>query len=332
MNKIIDFRFLLFNNTAKKYMGVPESSEEMIGKTLTELFPATRTNGNLERYIDAMEHNKRYQGVEYFYPHEGMNHWFSESAYCFADCIIISLEDITDRKNKEQALKRLATRNAELDAFVYTASHDLRSPVNNMETLVGFLSDEIKDSIENANSRLYIDLLNKSIIDLKNTLNDLTTVTEIHPGEKKELVNLETLVEDVQVSLFKQIEEAGALIKVNLQISFLAIPKKHARSLIYNLLSNALKFRSKERTLEVTISSELKNNRIYISFSDNGIGIKEVDQAKVFMIFKRFNLEITGRGVGMYLVKRVVDLNEGEIFLESKENVGTTFLITFPVS
>jgi signal transduction histidine kinase len=148
-------------------------------------------------------------------------------------------------------------------------------------------------------------------------------------GEKKELVNLKTVIEEVQVSLFEQIEEAKATINVNLMISFLTIPKKHARSLIFNLLSNALKFRSKSRKLIFNISSHLDNDRIHLSFQDNGMGIREADQDKVFMIFKRFNPGIAGRGVGMYLVKRVIDLNDGTIYLESEENVGTTFLVEF---
>jgi signal transduction histidine kinase len=173
-------------------------------------------------------------------------------------------------------------------------------------------------------------MLDKSITDLKSMLEDLTTVTEIHPGEKKELVNLADIIEEVQVSLFKQIEEAEARVNVELAVPFLTIPKKHVRSLVFNMLSNALKFRSQERKPIVTVSSQLKNDKLHLIFSDNGIGIKEADQPKVFMIFKRFNPEIAGRGVGMYLVKRVIDFNDGEIYLESEENVGTTFHIQFP--
>jgi signal transduction histidine kinase len=97
------------------------------------------------------------------------------------------------------------------------------------------------------------------------------------------------------------------------------------------MLSNALKFRSNERKPVVTIASHLENDKIHLSFSDNGIGIREADHPKVFMIFKRFNPEIAGRGEGMYLVKRVIDLNDGAIYLESKENVGITFHIEFPI-
>lgn len=332
MGNIVDFRYILFNNTAKRYMGAPEDSDEMIGKTLTELFPATRHNGNLERYIETLENNRSYKGLEYLYPHEGLNHWFSESAYCFGECIVISLDDITDRKNKEEALKKLAVRNDELDSFVYTASHDLRSPATNIEMLLEYFFKESQVSQENSKSHLYKNLLNQSLTTLKNTLEDLTTVTEIHPGEKKELVNLKTVVADVEIMLANQIQEAAAQVIVDLSVPFLNIPSKHARSLIFNMLSNALKFRSNDRELIITISSQLKNDRIQLSFSDNGKGIKAADQPKVFMIFKRFNPEVAGRGVGMYLVKRIIDLNNGNIILESKENIGTTFHIDFPIA
>ncbi|QHT70726.1 HAMP domain-containing histidine kinase [Rhodocytophaga rosea] len=218
----------------------------------------------------------------------------------------------------------------DLDSFVYTASHDLRSPLNNIETLLNFLKEEITD--EKENTALYMELMRKSVVDLKNTLQDLTTVTEIHTGDGKELVNLADVIKEVKVAHYNQIEETKASIEVDLAVPLLHIPKRHAKSLVYNMLSNALKFRSTDRQLHVKISSRIKGDNILVSFSDNGIGIRKEDHGKVFMIFKRFNPEIAGRGVGMYLVKRVIDLNEGSIYLESQEKVGTTFHVELPMT
>jgi two-component system CheB/CheR fusion protein len=237
--------------------------------------------------------------------------------------------DITERKELGLKMHKLATRNAELDTFVYTASHDLRSPVSNMESLLSFLDEELEDKTENI--EMYINLLGKSISSLKSTLQDLTHVTEIH-AEKTELVNLSEVIEEVKSGLDEQIKEAGAIVEVELGTPFMRIPRRHARSLVYNMLSNAIKFRSKDRPLVVSISGFLKNNKLQLTFADNGIGIREENLPKVFQIFKRFNPEIEGRGVGMYLVKRVIDLNNGDISMESKENVGTTFHLTFPVT
>jgi signal transduction histidine kinase len=140
------------------------------------------------------------------------------------------------------------------------------------------------------------------------------------------------VIEEVKSGLDEQIKEAGAIVEVELGTPFMSIPRRHARSLVYNMLSNAIKFRSKDRPLVVSISGFLKNNKLQLTFADNGIGIREENLPKVFQIFKRFNPEIEGRGVGMYLVKRVIDLNNGDISMESKENVGTTFHLTFPVT
>jgi signal transduction histidine kinase len=241
------------------------------------------------------------------------------------------LMDITERVEMERSHKKLAMRNDELDNFVYTASHDLRAPLNNMGVLVEYLSEEMAAANVDAKGQFFLNMLTKCIGDLKNTLEDLTTVTEIHPGEKKELVDLKAVVEEVQASLSEQIKETEARVQVNLTVPFLTIPKKHARSLVFNLLSNALKFRSPERKPVITISSTLEKDKTRLSIADNGIGIRAANQSKVFMIFKRFNPEVAGRGVGMYLVKRVIDLNGGGIYLESKENVGTTFHVEFPI-
>jgi two-component system, chemotaxis family, CheB/CheR fusion protein len=237
--------------------------------------------------------------------------------------------DITERKELELGMKKLASRNTELDTFVYTASHDLRSPVHNMEILLSLLDQQITDRPEVIET--YIRHLKKCIYSLKSTLHDLTQVTEIHP-EKTELINLTEIVDEVKSGLREQINEAGASVNVRMHTPFLSIPRRHARSLVYNMLSNAVKFRAHNRPLTVDITCFLKDERIHITFADNGLGIKEENLPKVFQIFKRFNPEIEGRGIGMYLVKRVIDLNNGDIFIEIEENAGTTFHVHFPVS
>lgn len=321
--ELIDFSIKHINKKAK------ETFPRLHISTLySECFPGT-FDQNFQKLIKVVNTGAGYT-EDLFFPHDGINEWLRERVTKFGDGLLITQDFITEDKAKEAQLLSLAQRNEELDTFVYTASHDLSSPVNNMEMLVSQLAKEIKGNSQN--SDLYMGLLNKSIIHLKNTLQDLTTVTEIHPGEKKDLVNLNTLIEEVKIALFEQIQAADASLEVDLNIPFLAIPKKHARSLIFNLLSNAIKFRSKERKLVVTITSFRKGERTHLSFSDNGMGIREEDQAKVFLIFKRFNQGITGRGIGMYLVKRVIDLNDGEIHLQSQENVGTTFHIQFPIA
>jgi two-component system CheB/CheR fusion protein len=285
---------------------------------------------NYQKALRALKTKRKSYTVEYrIIGRDGkLKHIWERGMYQGGKVTGVSM-DITERKELELKMNKLAIRNAELDTFVYTASHDLRSPVGNMETLLSFLDNEIKEKNESID--MYIRLLAKCIIDLKTTLQDLTQVTEIH-AEKRELVNLSEIVEEVKSGLGEQIKEANAQVNVDLSTPFFNIPRRHARSLIYNMLSNAIKFRSKNRPLIVHISGFLRVDRLYITFADNGIGIKKENLPKVFQIFKRFNPEIEGRGVGMYLVKRVIDLNNGDIFITSEENMGTAFHIHFPVT
>lgn len=145
------------------------------------------------------------------------------------------------------------------------------------------------------------------------------------------MVNLTEIIDEIKSGLIEQIHEARANVNVRLHSPFLSIPKRHARSLVYNMLSNAIKFRSHDRPL-VDITCFVKDGHLNMTFADNGLGIKSENLPKVFQIFKRFNPEVEGRGIGMYLVKRVIDLNNGDIFIESEENIGTTFHLKFPSS
>jgi signal transduction histidine kinase len=325
-----DFSEVFFTNELKKIFGFSDDSKFSMQEALQLVHPddVPMLSKILQKVIETKgDYNAQYRIFRI--GDKVLRYIWAKGKFVNGRLTGVAM-DITERKELELTSQKLALRNDELDSFVYTASHDLRSPINNMEKLVEYLSKEIQLDKENTKGQLYIKMLGQSMSDLRNTLDDLTKVTEIHPGEKKELVDLKTVIEEVQISLFNQIEEAEAMFSVDLHAPFLTIPKKHVRSLLYNLLSNSLKFRSKERKPIITISSFLSNDKIHLTFSDNGIGIRAEDHSKIFVIFNRFNKEIAGRGVGMYLVKRVVDLNDGDIRMESKENEGTTFYIQFP--
>lgn len=132
------------------------------------------------RAIKTLKHKQKSYTVEYrIISKEGkIKHIWERGRYHNGKITGASM-DISERKELDLKMKKLATRNAELDTFVYTASHDLRSPVSNMETLLSFLDNEITDKHESIET--YIRLLSKCINDLKSTLQDLTYVTEIHP-------------------------------------------------------------------------------------------------------------------------------------------------------
>lgn len=105
--------------------------------------------------------------------------------------------------------------------------------------------------------------------------------------------------------------------------------RKNLRSVLYNLLSNAVKYRAPERRALIRVETYQEEDYIVLSIKDNGLGIKQDDKAKVFIIFKRLHTHVEGTGIGMSIVKRIMDSAGGKIEIESKLNEGTTFKIYF---
>ncbi|MFD3003437.1 ATP-binding protein [Pontibacter toksunensis] len=130
--------------------------------------------------------------------------------------------------------------------------------------------------------------------------------------------------------LFLLIKQAGAEIQVAIQeCGLIDFSSKNARSIVYNLVSNALKYRSPERQLLIQIDCYLQENYQVLSVKDNGLGMDLTDKSKLFGMFKRLHDHVEGTGVGLYIVKKIVENAGGRIEVESKVNEGATFRVFF---
>jgi len=164
------------------------------------------------------------------------------------------------------------------------------------------------------------------------TIKDLTAIVEVNKESMDgafEEVDLFEVVEDVKQDLCNLIAVSNARIEVICNDSpWVHFPKKNFRSIIYNLLSNAIKYRSSERSPKVLVKLDRGvDGQVYLSIADNGIGVPDGTQDKMFMLFKRFHNYVEGSGLGLYIVKRMVDNANGEITVSSTLNEGTTFTI-----
>ena len=130
--------------------------------------------------------------------------------------------------------------------------------------------------------------------------------------------------------LSDSIYESGALLKEDIQITLIHANEPYLESIIYNLFSNALKYRSEKRVLELSISTFKDGNDVVLKICDNGVGIDlESYGQKLFGLYQRFHDHVGGKGMGLYLVKTQVEALGGSIAVESKVDHGTTFTITF---
>lgn len=240
--------------------------------------------------------------------------------------LILTIEELT---NKNSALVQV---NNDLDNFVHTVSHDLKAPVDNLAVLIDMLRDQVEPSGEAATT---IKMITTSVHKLKYLLSDLATSARAQANLQScaELVSLSEVMDEVKFNLKHQTDISGAVIEEDfLEVPSLNIPRKDIRSILQNLISNAIKYRSKERVLKIKISAgSYGNEYVVLSVADNGLGIKKEDQEKIFTMYTRAHecahRHIDGTGVGLAIVKRMVENHGGKIEVESTEGKGSTFIV-----
>ncbi len=244
------------------------------------------------------------------------------------------VQDITDRKEAEEALKKsheeLTRINTDLDNFIYTASHDLRAPIVNLESLIALLNRGLKNTLGQEHEQL-LAMMTTSIARLKRTIDALTDITRIQKeDELQEIVVFEDLIQEVKLDLENQLQESNAQMELELKVTSIEFVPHNLRSILYNLLSNAVKYRKPEQPLHIKISTCQEGKCVVLSIQDNGLGISSANQKKLFSMFKRFHSHVKGSGIGLYLIKRIIENVGGKIEAESEEGVGSTFRLYFP--
>jgi PAS domain S-box-containing protein len=229
----------------------------------------------------------------------------------------------TEKKNEE--LNRI---NADLDNFVYTASHDLRSPIANIEGLQQMLEKRILSKLDSTELEL-MRLISVSVHKLNRTIRDLTEIVKIQKetGQQQEPISFAELLEDIKVDLFNVIAESEAHLEADFEVTSISYASKHIRSILYNLVSNAIKYRDPHRPIKVHIRTQETDNSVVLTVADNGLGIEQSQLDKVFMMFKRLHTHVEGSGVGLYMVKRIVENNGGRVMVESEKGKGSLFKI-----
>lgn len=196
------------------------------------------------------------------------------------------------------------------------------------------LEDQIETSgpIEGEPTGPLFDMLKDSINRFKNVIKDLTDVAKVQRDldGAAEKIHFADILSDVKVNIKDLLKKDNAAIQVDFneapQINF---SRKNLYSILYNLISNAIKYRSPDRRPQVSIKTELLDGFVRLTVQDNGLGISKDNLPKMFTLFKRFHSHVEGTGMGLYIVKRLMDNAGGSIEVESKEGKGTTLKLYF---
>lgn len=236
------------------------------------------------------------------------------------------------KKNLELEAKNIELEriNNDLDSFIYTASHDLKAPIANLEALVNLLDVKLAKKLEDK-ERMLFHMIGMSIEKFNKTIKDLTKITKVQKDleDKKEVISFREMIEDIKIDIANLIQESGVTFFEYYDVEEVVYAKKNLRSILYNLITNAIKYRSLERPAEVKVQTYHRNNAVVLSVSDNGLGLSKEHQDKMFTMFKRFHNHVEGSGIGLYIIKRIVENNGGKLEMESEKDKGTTFRVIF---
>jgi PAS domain S-box-containing protein len=244
------------------------------------------------------------------------------------------IRDVTEIKNKELELNKVITeltnRNNEMMQFNYIVSHNLRSPIANIIGLSSLL--ELKDNSEDEKIEI-LSHIKDSSLKMNDIIKDLSLVlnTKSNLNTKKQKVYLHSVIHSIAETLENQIEQAKCKISTSISTDANEIfsIKSYLESIFFNLISNAIKYRSSKRNLKIRILAKKIENETIIKISDNGIGLDLVTNgAYVFGLYKRFNFDVEGKGLGLHMTKNQVEALGGTIKIESEIDKGTTFIIT----
>lgn len=259
--------------------------------------------------------------------------WFALLAVPFdgeEDLVVIAHQDISQRKIAEDTLiennEILSKTNLELDRFVYSVSHDLRSPLTSILGLLAFIEEESKeeDTLE------HIAMIRNSINRLDQYIKNILSYSR---NNRMELDIKKIPVQKIIEEIFKEFKNIKSSVKITYEVNIKeSVPfhsdKQSFSTILENLISNAIKFQNTEQPNKfIKITGTIDKENLHLLIADNGIGIAPKHHNKIFDMFFRLSSKVDGTGIGLYIVKEIIKKLQGTIKVNSKQGNGTSFSI-----
>jgi signal transduction histidine kinase len=251
-------------------------------------------------------------------------------AEAFATQAALALENARLFAATEEHARALAHKNAELDGFVYSVSHDLKTPLVTIQGMASLLLEDHAASLP-SEGRHYVERIDANTRHMERLLLDILALSRVgREARARELVDVDDLVAQLLDDLDERIRSRGVTVTVHPLPAVWAIPTQ-IEQVLANLLGNALKYLGQAETPTVEVGAIERDDAIEYYVRDSGIGIDPAYHAKVFEVFQRLrDVEVEGTGVGLAIVKKIVDGNGGRLWVESARGAGATFRFTWP--
>ncbi len=327
-----ELRCTYWNKASERLTGIPEQTA--IGKSLYDLFSDAPKTGKEEQVYLEVLRVKQPQTFVADYLLGEKKFIFEVTVYPSRGGVAVVAMDITGRKQaeteRERLIVELENRNAELERFTYTVSHDLKSP---LVTITGFLGYLEKDALAGNVDKVQVEiqriaqaaekmrLLLQELLELSRIGRLMNPPEDISPGR---------LVQEALKLLEGRLHERNIEIKVQDDLPMLFGDSQRLLEVIQNLLDNAVKFMGEQPQPVIEIGTAGEENGMPILYvRDNGIGIASKYHERIFGLFNKLNPIAEGTGIGLAIVKRIVEVHGGRVWVESEEGKGATFFFTF---
>lgn len=225
---------------------------------------------------------------------------------------------------------RLQSMNTELEQFTYVASHDLREPLRMITGFMGLLKKKYGNQFDDK-ANLYMDFALDGGRKMQAMIEDLLELSRSGMQSGMRLpIDLNDVLAEVKQNLFRVIKNSDAAITLRSKLPVLPAYRPDMISIFQNLLSNAIKFRNKETAPLIYIDAEERQTDWLFSIKDNGLGIDEENEQKIFEVFTRLHTkkEYEGTGIGLAICKKIAEQYGGRVWFKSAPGKGTTFYLT----
>ena len=245
---------------------------------------------------------------------------------------IVFIKDVTERKSREREIQfqndMLIKQNKELEQFNFVTSHDLQEPLTSLIGYSNMLKEDYFDKLDDE-GKLFLDFISNSAIRMRNLISGLLEYNRIFKNKETEIYDFNELISEVIDDLHSSILNRRAIITFDNLPTIKCYPV-FCRQLLQNLISNAIKFSKKSTRSKINISAKETREKWIFAVKDNGIGIEEKYFEQIFIIFRRINNkdDYQGNGIGLAHCKKIVEIHNGEIWVNSTPNIGSTFYFT----
>ncbi|MDI6033749.1 PAS domain S-box protein [Flavobacterium sp. LB2P84] len=325
-----------WNKQSEKLLNI--SKQKTLGKNIWQIFPKVLHSSFFSYYTKCVEEKKNQHFEVYI---ELMDKWLEVSAHPSSKGLSVYFKDISLRKETDSRLlklnkdlqeytKELVTANKNLEQFSFILSHNLRAPVANILGLANLMEGkeylpEVKEifmqEISNNANRL-----DNIIIDLNNVLQVKSNISL-----QREFVILENLIGSIKLQIKNSLQKEQVQIITRFEdMPELETVKSYLHSIFFNLITNSIKYRKHDFSPIIEIYSKKSKGGIKIIYKDNGLGIDLSKKGKnIFGLYQRFHLHIEGKGMGLFMVKTLVELLGGKISVLSEIDKGTQFTLEF---